>query len=1489
MKTVFKTKLLAIFAVALVLIIASVLMSACGGHTHKFGEWTEHEADCENPGWQERKCECGETEKQTLESKPALGHTEVIDEAKEATCLETGKTEGKHCSVCNKTLAEQTEIPAKGHTEVKHEAKAPTCTEKGNEAYVTCSSCDYTTFKELPAKGHTEVKHEAKAPTCTEKGNEAYVTCSSCDYTTFKEIPAKGHTEVKLEAVAAKCTADGKTEGKKCSVCNVVLMAQTVVPAKGHVCDEKVWEYNGTQHYRKCTVCSESYNFADHKITVGVCSCGYKIPVSECKHDYTLTLVSGKPATCTEDGVKEHYVCPYCNEWFEDAQAKNKITDRASVTLTATKHVEAVEKKAVSPTCYSVGYTEKVICAVCETVIKESVELPAAEHTAVTDAAVAPTCVTEGKTEGSHCSVCSAVLTAQTTVAATGIHEYEKTEEKAPTCTENGYISYKCKTCISVKDTSLAATGHSVSSDAEWTEVKGEDGEPILTPVADQKCVFEGTKVSACASCGGQVSEKYTTVKHSYIGKITQASTCQAEGVKTYTCSVCEAQYTESVAKDANAHSWTAQPTDGKYTCTVNGCGSTKVVVDHTDKTTAGIDKDTLNGAKDNDLEVNLKDATIKIDSSIVNELGEKGDEVDLSADKLDDGVRNEIISNIDEATKELIGDKPIYDFNLTVNDQKVIFEGNMTVTLPYDLKEGEDTESIVVAYISDDGKVELIPAAYTEIGGKGYVTFVTDHFSHFTTAQVEGSVRCQVYGHEYYEVKVQATCLTSGYTTRFCHYCGESDPEIYDVVAANGHNYKYDETASTCIAQGYVTSTCLDCGYTVVNGYTDFADHKFVISETVEPSCISEGYSIENCSVCGYSRKSAFVALLMHEFGDAEVTKAPTCTEAGELTAKCIREGCDAKKVTLSSPAGHVLTAVPGVSPTCTEAGAAGGIGCAVCNELLVQGEVIPAAGHTEQTIAKVDPTCTEAGKTEGKVCSVCGEILQAVADIAPVGHKEVTDAAIEATCVKPGLTEGKHCSVCNATIVQQTETPLKSHTFDDKYDTSCNVCGFIRDAECAHKNTETLAGVSPTCTKAGLSEGKKCADCGETLAEQTVIEVLGHKEEILPAVEPTCTESGKTEGKYCTVCNATLTEQTVIEALGHKEEILPAVEPTCTESGKTEGKYCSVCNETLAEQTVIEALGHKEEILPAVEPTCTEAGKTEGKYCSVCNATLAEQTVVEALGHKEEILPAVEPTCTEAGKTDGKYCTVCNETLAEQTVIEALGHKEIFMPKIEPTCAKVGFSAGAFCEVCKETLVERVVIAQLPHDYYDVAGLEPTCESSGWTPHKVCNECGHKDGYEVLRQLIHIEKAVSRVYPTCTEAGLEKYIVCELCGIYITEPVVIPALGHAYVDGACVRCGEKDPSYECKHEWSEWERIQESTCQIKGEDMRRCLICGEEEFKYYPFADHWMIKIQIIEPTCTKDGFIERECNWCKTLTQEYTKSLGHSFIDGICGRCG
>ena len=71
----------------------------------------------------------------------ANGHTEVVDAAVPATCTGAGKTEGKHCSVCEAVLVAQEDTPALGHTEVVDAAVAATTTSTGLTEGSHCSVC----------------------------------------------------------------------------------------------------------------------------------------------------------------------------------------------------------------------------------------------------------------------------------------------------------------------------------------------------------------------------------------------------------------------------------------------------------------------------------------------------------------------------------------------------------------------------------------------------------------------------------------------------------------------------------------------------------------------------------------------------------------------------------------------------------------------------------------------------------------------------------------------------------------------------------------------------------------------------------------------------------------------------------------------------------------------------------------------------------------------------------------------------------------------------------------------------------------------------------------------------------------------------------------------------------------------------------------------------------------------------------------------------
>ena len=186
---------------------------------HSFGEWKiTKAATCTATGTKTRTCSiCNKVETQTI---AALGHTEVIDEAVEATCTKTGLTEGIHCSVCDAIIKAQTVVPAKGHTEVTDKAVEATCTKTGLTEGKHCSVCG-TVIKAqevVPATG----KHSfgdwkiTKAATCTAEGTQTR-TCSVCGKVETQTIAKTAHKYVNT-VVKPTYTAQGYTL-HKCSVC----------------------------------------------------------------------------------------------------------------------------------------------------------------------------------------------------------------------------------------------------------------------------------------------------------------------------------------------------------------------------------------------------------------------------------------------------------------------------------------------------------------------------------------------------------------------------------------------------------------------------------------------------------------------------------------------------------------------------------------------------------------------------------------------------------------------------------------------------------------------------------------------------------------------------------------------------------------------------------------------------------------------------------------------------------------------------------------------------------------------------------------------------------------------------------------------------------------------------------------------------------------------------------------------------------------------
>ena len=343
-----------------------------------------------------------------------------------------------------------------------------------------------------------------------------------------------------------------------------------------------------------------------------------------------------------------------------------------------------------------------------------------------------------------------------------------------------------------------------------------------------------------------------------------------------------------------------------------------------------------------------------------------------------------------------------------------------------------------------------------------------------------------------------------------------------------------------------------------------------------------------------------------------------------------------------------------------------------------------------------------------------------------------------------------------------------------------------------------------APSCSEEGVKTFK--CSCNDSYTE--AIEKLPHTEEAIPAVDPTCTEAGLTEGKKCSVCEEIIVAQEEIAALGHTEQVVAGSAATCTEKGLTEGKKCSVCDEILVAQEEIAALGHTEQVVAGKAASCTEAGLTDGKKCSACGETLVAQEEIAALGHTEEVVPGKAATCTEAGLTDGKKCSTCGETLVAQENIKALGHKDGNNDfkcdacgedlctehaagdakeenRVDATCTTEGsYDLVVKCSVCGEELSrDHKVIPVIAHTEETVAGKAATCTESGLTDGKKCSVCGETlVAQEEIKALGHTEETVPGKAATCTEAGLTDGKKCSVCKITLKEQTEISPTGHAY-----------------------------------------------------------------------------------------------------------
>jgi len=919
-------------------ILSAQVITPANGHSWDKGTVTT-EPTCTTAG--ERTYECTVCEETKTEVITENGHTEEIIPGKEATCTETGLTDGKKCTVCGVITVAQQEIKALGHTDgevVVENNVDPTCTVDGSYDNVTyCTVCNAETSREtitVDALGHTEAVDAAKAPTCTETG---------------------------------------LTEGKHCSVCGTVLVKQNVVDALGHTDGEVVVENNvaptctvdgNYDNVTYCTVC----NAETSRETVTVDALGH-----------TEEVVPGKEATCTETGLTEGKKCTVCG-----------VTTVAQEEIKALGHTEVVDA-AKAPTCTETGLTEGKHCSVCGTVTVKQNIVDALGHTSETIKGYAATCTTAGLTDGFKCSVCNEILFAQEVIPASG-HNYESEVTKPATCTETGIETFTCKAGDHTYTKTLSALGHDLinipikeptctetgvtaykdCSRCDYTEgyeiipEKGHSYEKAITDAPT--CTETGSATYTCSVCGDSYTAVEPALGHDLVYDTVESATCTTPGEAAGShCTRCDFE-TGHTEIPALGHDWGEGVVTEEPTCIKTGVRSFEC--SRCDET------------KTEDIPANGH-----------TEVSVPGKKATCTETGLTDGKKCTVCGVTTVAQEEIKA--------LGHTDGEVVVENNVAPTCTVDGSYDNVTYCTVCNAETNRETVTVTANGHTEVvvPGKGATcteTGLTDGkkctvCGVTTVAQEEIKALGHTDGEVVVENNVAPTCTVDGSydNVTYCTVCNAETSRETITVDALGHTEEVvPGKKATCTETGLTDGKkCTVCGVTTVAqeeikalGHTD---GEVVVENNVAPTCTVDGSydNVTYCTVC--NAETSRETITVDALGHTEVVvpgKEATCTETGLTDGKkCTVCGVTTVAQEEIKALGHTdgeVVVENNKAPTCTVDGSYDNVTyCTVCNaETSRETVTVTASGHNYESEVTKPATCTETG-VETFTCSVCGD----------------------------------------------------------------------------------------------------------------------------------------------------------------------------------------------------------------------------------------------------------------------------------------------------------------------------------------------------------------------------------------------------------------------------------------------------------------------------------------------------------------------------------
>ncbi len=737
---------------------------------------------------------------------------------------------------------------------------------------------------------------------------------------------------------------------------------------------------------------------------------------------------------------------------------------------------------------------------------------------------------------------------------------------------------------------------------------------------------------------------------------------------------------------------------------------------------------------------------------------------------------------------------------------------------------------------------------------------------------------------------------------TRSCSICGKIETADCD--------YKSVETKETCTEDGYTTHTCTTCSHEYVTAGTTKTGHDYTSgnykydtnSDTHQQLCVN------GCGTYGVGTEEDATEACDWTYAnkeDGKHTASCVCGNSQEEactggTATCTTPAtCEKCKTAYGSTAPHSFTGTPVVLDGDKHA-----YRCVYCNGDTIYG-VGENQGYTEACSGGT-ATCSALA-----VCDICKD---GHGEINPDNHKWGDPANIDGTLTHKYIcqynSDHEKTEDCVCTSPSVLAPDCETAGYQQNY---CDDCGHgwqtnpeeARGHDWSNWISNEDGTHTRTCERAG------CVYNTENPGTAKTETVACTKENATYVVtDPTCLDKGYTT-YTCKDCSYEWVDD-YVDATGHSyinktkktDAVYKRTDKDCT-TDETYWYVCDNCNVSAGtekdkydDETVLywvsqKATDHKYDKKNAAaeylkdEATCT----TSAVYyysCSACGAssegTDGEKTFESgsALGHDwtdTKTYPKSEADCINDA-VYYKECSRCNisskgETNATWTDENTkTGHDfdhdddgiignegdTGYVAKVDATCTEAGNLEYYNCSTCGKnfadedatTELDKVVIAVLGHDWVSVAYKAASCEEDGHSSHKECSRCGTKNAdYEVREKTGH-----------------------NFSGAYTYDPIYNYHSRYC-VNTNCLADGEKaygigDEKYSVELDVVDYVIKGGEACAFDSYTTTtdenglhshnlEC-VCGNAQTRVISADD---ITTEVVDPTCTEDGYTLNTCN--------------------------